>query len=114
MNMKFGIGVVAAIVLQVSGFVWWTAQQAQTIETLSKEVTELTSRMAVEDDVNQKRDIDELKTALVDHERWLTTNSIDIENLIKFAEFTENKWAEAYDENPGYSRMFGIKPAPTQ
>ena len=30
MNMKFGIGVVIAIVLQVSAFVWWTAQQAQT------------------------------------------------------------------------------------
>ena len=33
MNMKFGIGVVIAIVLQVSAFVWWTAQQAQTIST---------------------------------------------------------------------------------
>ena len=36
--MKFGIGVVIAIVLQVSAFVWWTAQQAQTIETLKGEV----------------------------------------------------------------------------
>ena len=34
MNAKFGIGVVIAIVMQVSAFVWWTAQQAQTIETL--------------------------------------------------------------------------------
>ena len=65
MNAKFSIGVVIAIVLQVSGFVWWTAQQAQTISQLNQQVAELTSRMAVEDDVNMKRDIKELKSALV-------------------------------------------------
>ena len=64
MNSKFSIGVVIAIVLQVSGFVWWIAQQAQTIEQLNQQVSELTSRMAVEDDVNMKRDIKELKYAL--------------------------------------------------
>lgn len=64
MNAKFSIGVVIAIVLQVSGFVWWTAQQAQTISQLNQQVAELTSRMAVEDDVNMKRDIKELKSAL--------------------------------------------------
>ena len=47
MNNKFSIGVVVAIVLQVSGFVWWIAQQSQTIEQLNSQVTELTSRMAV-------------------------------------------------------------------
>jgi len=31
--------------------------------------------------------------------------------LIDFAEFTENKWANAYDEDPGYDRIFGKKPA---
>jgi len=36
----------------------------------------------------------------------------DLEDLIKFAEFTENKWASAYDEDPGYTRIFGTKPAP--
>ena len=111
MSTKFSIGVVVAIVLQVSGFVWWIAQQAQTIETLNTQVTELTSRMAVEDDVNQKRDIDDIKSKLVEHEQWITENYTDIENLIKFAEFTENKWAAAYDEDPGYTRIFGIKPA---
>lgn len=114
MNAKFSIGIVVAIVLQVSGFVWWIAQQAQTIETLNTQVTELTSRMAVEDDVNQKRDIDILKDKVDEHEKWITENYTDIENLIKFAEFTENKWASAYDEDPGYTRIFGTKPAPAQ
>jgi hypothetical protein len=111
MNMKFGIGVVIAIVLQVSGFVWWTAQQAQTIEMLKTEVSELTSKMAVEDEVNMARDIEDMKAKLVEHEKWITENYTDIEDLIDFAEFTENKWAGAYDEDPGYDRIFGKKPA---
>jgi hypothetical protein len=112
--MKFGIGVVIAIVLQVSGFVWWTAQQAQTIEILKTEVSELTSKMAVEDEVNMARDIEDMKAKLVEHEKWITENYTDIEDLIDFAEFTENKWAGAYDEDPGYDRIFGKKPAPAK
>jgi len=111
MNMKFGIGVVVAIVLQISGFVWWTAQQAQTIEILKSEVSELTSKMAVEDEVNMARDISDMKDKLKEHEQWITENYSEIEDLIDFAEFTENKWANAYDEDPGYDRIFGKKPA---
>ena len=111
MNMKFGIGVVIAIVLQVSGFVWWTAQQAQTIEILKTEVSELTSKMAVEDEVNMSRDIADMKKSVEEHYMWLTEIDKDIEDLIDFAEFTENKWAGAYDEDPGYDRIFGKKPA---
>jgi acetolactate synthase small subunit len=111
MNMKFGIGVVVAIVLQVSAFVWWTAQQAQTIEQLNQQVTELTSRMAVEDDINMKRDIADIKKSIEEYNMWLVEIDQDIEDLVDFAEFTENKWAGAYDEDPGYDRIFGKKPA---
>ena len=109
--MKFGIGVVVAIVMQVSAFVWWTAQQAQTIETLKGQVSELTSKMAVEDEVNMARDIKDMKVKLAEHEEWIDQYYSDIENLIDFAEFTENKWANAYDEDPGYNRIYGTKPA---
>jgi membrane-associated HD superfamily phosphohydrolase len=111
MNMKFGIGVVVAIVMQVSAFVWWTAQQAQTIETLKGQVSELTSKMAVEDEVNMARDIADMKKSVEEHYMWLTEIDKDIDDLIDFAEFTENKWAGAYDEDPGYDRIFGKKPA---
>lgn len=109
--MKFGIGVVVAIVMQVSAFVWWTAQQAQTIETLKGQVSELTSKMAVEDEVNMARDIADMKKSVEEHYMWLTEIDKDIDDLIDFAEFTENKWAGAYDEDPGYDRIFGKKPA---
>jgi len=84
--MKFGIGVVIAIVLQVSAFVWWTAQQAQTIETLKTEVSELTSKMAIEDEVNMKRDIADIKNKLIEHESWLIEVDVDIEDLYKKVE----------------------------
>jgi len=86
MNMKFGIGVVIAIVLQVSAFVWWTAQQAQTIETLKTEVSELTSKMAIEDEVNMKRDIADIKNKLIEHESWLIEVDVDIEDIYKKVE----------------------------
>ena len=109
--MKFSIGIVVAIVMQVSAFVWWTAQQAQTIETLKGQVSELTSKMAVEDEVNMARDIADMKKTLNENNLWLTELDQNVEDLIDFAEFTENKWANAYDEDPGYDRIFGKKPA---
>ena len=110
MNAKFGIGVVIAIVMQVSAFVWWTAQQAQTIETLKDEVSELTSRMAVEDEINMARDMKDMKKQLVDHEQWITENYEEILMLIEFAKFTENKWADSYATDDTYERKWGNKP----
>ena len=110
MNTKFSIGVVAAIVLQVSGFVWWTAQQAQTIEQLSEQVSQLTSRMAVEEEITMARDLADLKAKTVELEGWISDIFFDLDALIEFAAFTENKWAGAYDEDPGYNRTFGTKP----
>ena len=64
MNTKFSIGVVVAIVLQISGFVWWTAQQSQTINILSVKVAGLTSSASVVETTNFRRDIRELQTIL--------------------------------------------------
>ena len=110
MNAKFGIGVVIAIVMQVSAFVWWTAQQAQTIDTLKGEVSELTSRMAVEDEINMARDIADMKKSIEEQYMWLTEIDKDIEDLIEFANFTENKWADSYATDDTYERKWGNKP----
>jgi hypothetical protein len=110
MNAKFGIGVVIAIVMQVSAFVWWTAQQAQTIDTLKGEVSELTSRMAVEDEINMARDLKDMKEKLAEHEQWITENYEEILMLIEFAKFTENKWADSYATDDTYERKWGNKP----
>jgi len=109
MNAKFGIGVVIAIVLQVSAFVWWTAQQAQTIEQLNEQVTELTSRMAVEESVNMMRDIKDIKKELDEHEAWIDDLFYTQDMLVEFATFTENRWADTYGTDNSYERKFGMK-----
>jgi len=56
-NLKLPITVIGVIVLQIGGFIWWTAQQAATISDLEETVNQLGSRMAIEDNVNLKRDV---------------------------------------------------------
>lgn len=56
-NLKLPITVIGVIVLQIGGFIWWTAQQAATIKDLEATVSQLGSRMAIEETVNTKRDV---------------------------------------------------------
>ena len=109
MNTKFSIGVVVAIVLQVSAFVWWTAQQAQTIDQLNAQVSELTSRMAIEDDINTKNNIENMNLMLSEHDAYLDEVYYVINDLVEFARFTENRWADVYGTDDTYERKFGTK-----
>ena len=56
-NTKLPIALVVAMVLQISGGVWWVSQQAATISSLKETVEAMSSRMAIEDQVNLKRDV---------------------------------------------------------
>ena len=109
MNTRFSIGVVIAIVLQVSAFVWWTAQQAQTIDQLNEQVSELTSRMAIEDSINLRNNIDRIDYMVLDHDAYLDEIYYIINDLVEFARFTENRWADVYGTDDTYERKFGTK-----
>ena len=56
-NLKVPIALVAAMAVQLAGGVWWVSQQAATIENLEETVSQLGSKMAIEDNVNLKRDV---------------------------------------------------------
>ena len=56
-NLKLPVTVIGVVILQIGGFIWWTAQQAATIADLEETVSQLSSRMAIEDNVNLKRDV---------------------------------------------------------
>ena len=91
-NMKLPITVIGVVILQIGGFIWWTAQQAATISVLEETVSSLSSRMAIEETVNMKRDvqlnaehIETLKDAVIDEvddiwmdidDLWDETNSM--------------------------------------
>ena len=103
MNNKFSIGVVIAIVLQVSAFVWWTAQQAQTINQLNEQVSELTSRMAVEQEVNLQRDVADLKAQYKDLKEKTLEGILEIDNTRlsednRLGEYIDRRLAELIGE----------------
>ena len=56
-NMKLPIALVVAMVAQISAGVWWVSQQAATITSLEATVSEMSSKMAIEDNVNLRRDV---------------------------------------------------------
>ena len=58
-NLKLPVALVLAMAAQLAGGVWWVSQQAATIASLEETVSELGSKMAIEDNVNLKRDVQE-------------------------------------------------------
>ena len=58
-NLKLPVALVVAMAVQLAGGVWWVSQQASTIASLEETVSQLGSRMAIEDNVNLRRDVQE-------------------------------------------------------
>ena len=56
-NLKLPVALVIAMAAQLTAGVWWVSQQAATISNLEETVSQLGSRMAIEDNVNLKRDV---------------------------------------------------------
>ena len=75
-NMKLPLAIVVAMVLQISGGVWWVSQQASTIASLEKTGSEMSSRMAIEENVNIKRDVEQLKKEV--DGLWEMENSVSM------------------------------------
>ncbi len=56
-NLKLPVALVAAMAVQLAAGVWWVSQQAATIASLEETVSQIGSRMAIEDNINLKRDV---------------------------------------------------------
>ena len=54
---KVSIAVVGVVILQIGGFIWWTAQQASTISNLEETVNILTVENNATDKTNLIRDV---------------------------------------------------------
>ena len=63
-EFKLPIALVLAMSAQLAGGVWWVSQQAATISSLEETVSQLGSKMAIEENVNLKRDVSELIEAV--------------------------------------------------
>ena len=85
-NMKLPIALVAAMAVQLAGAVWWVSQQAATISSLEENVEQFASRMAVENTVNLKRDVQESKSDIV--ELWEDSDEVWEEMAAILASFS--------------------------
>ena len=56
---KVSIAVVGVVIAQIGGFIWWTAQQASTIQNLEETVNVLTVENNATDRTNLMRDVEE-------------------------------------------------------
>ena len=77
-NLKLPVALVVAMAAQLAGGVWWVSQQAATITSLEKTVGQIGSKMAIEDNVNLKRDVKENTTEIV--QLWDETDDLWHEN----------------------------------
>jgi hypothetical protein len=82
-DLKLPLGLVLAMLVQLVGGAFWVSKQAHRIEHLETEVEE--------------------------NSEWIDQLYQENEMLIRFATFTENRWAESYEEF-GYTRQWGRKP----
>ena len=56
---KVSIAVVGVVIAQIGGFIWWTAQQASTIQNLEETVNVLTVENNATDRTNLIRDVEQ-------------------------------------------------------
>jgi hypothetical protein len=91
-NLKLPVTVIGVVILQIGGFIWWTAQQAATIAGLEETVSQLSSRMAIEDNINLKRDVQD--------------NSMEIDYLWDEA---DDLWSELDGMTMSIGAINGIK-----
>ena len=84
--MKLPIALVAAMAVQLAGAVWWVSQQAATISSLEENVEQFASRMAVENTVNLKRDVQESKSDIA--ELWEDSDELWEEMAAMLASFS--------------------------
>ena len=117
-NIKLPITIIGVIILQIGGFIWWTAQQAATIADLEETVSQLGSKMAIEDNVNLKRDVkdafmeieyiwDEIDELWDDHEGLaMTINAIT--SLQQRVALLENELKYINRDHEGMFDMKGL------
>ncbi len=81
---KVSIAVVGVVIAQIGGFIWWTAQQASTIESLGEELEILSIQNNQADKTNLIRDVEE--------------NTEQIEEIIEYIIEVEEEGGDTIDE----------------
>ena len=117
-DLKLPIALVLAMAAQLAGGVWWVSQQAATIASLEETVSQLGSKMAIEDNVNLRRDVadnakeidyiwDEVEDLWDDHEGLALTIGA-ITKLQQRVALLENEIKYIFRDHEGMFNMKGM------
>ena len=97
-NIKVSLGIVAAIVAQAFGLIWYVAQLDSTVKTLDTNVTTMQEKQSNVDVAVLQNEVDNLKTQIVDVEEKTTTigqsTAFDPEDLWASIEELEDRLIE--------------------
>ena len=97
-NIKVSLGIVAAIVAQAFGLIWYVAQLDSTVKTLDTNVTTMQEKQSNVDVAVLQNEVDNLKTQIIDVEEKTTTigqsTAFDPEDLWASIEEIEDRLQE--------------------
>ena len=100
---KVSIAVVGVVIAQIGGFIWWTAQQASTIQNLEETVNVLTVENNATDRTNLIRDVEENKERIDEIIDYIVEVEEDGEETIDdiYSEFED-----VYETQEGFILQF--------
>jgi|TARA_R100001509_G_scaffold116609_1_gene71423 uncharacterized protein HemX len=100
---KVSIAVVGVVIAQIGGFIWWTAQQASTIQNLEETVNVLTVENNATDRTNLMRDVEENKERIDEIIDYIVEVEEDGEETIDdiYSEFED-----VYETQEGFILQF--------
>lgn len=82
-DFKIPAALIFTMLVQAAGLVYWVSQQAATIQALKEDVSGVASRMAIEDQVNLKRDVQRNTENIEEVWEDLDSLSLIVEELIE-------------------------------
>ena len=104
-DFKIPAALIFTMLVQAAGLVYWVSQQAATISALKEDVSGVASRMAIEDQVNLRRDV-QRNTENID-EVWedLDSLSLIVDELIEIKKRLSTMEIELKYINKDYESM---------
>ena len=103
-NFKVSLGVLFVVLLQGGAFVWWTAQQASTLDQLATTVSKMEAKILDGQLITIDRDIEDLRKDMEDLENDLKSMQQQHVNDMRaaYAKFNEHQdminYSATYDE----------------
>lgn len=104
-DFKIPAALIFTMLVQAAGLVYWVSQQAATISSLKEDVSGVASRMAIEDQVNLRRDVQRNTENIEEVWEDLDSLSLIVDELIEIKKRLSTMEIELKYINKDYESM---------